>query len=187
MEGDVVVDERGGAGLEVVDGVERRGEVGARGVDGEGDGPAPALHQRRQVVQEAVVGVRRVGDGLPAAEALGRRHVVVEHPEVALLGQVVARRLVVAVHDVLERRGRRRRGVGCRLGGGDVERRRRGVPRGVGASLPRARSPRVARHRPVAWKSQGRRERPVRGRVEIGRPIKNGADGLVEVLGGGRG
>ena len=89
VEGGVVLDQRRLQALAVVEHrLDRRHVVVAGSEDGNRDGPLPALEQRLQVVQEGVLAVRRVRDGLVAPEFLLGPDVVVEDPVVAapLLG-----------------------------------------------------------------------------------------------------
>ena len=84
MEGHEVLDEAGAEAIAVViDGLQGRHVIVAGSVDGNWDRALPALKQRLEVVQEGVLAVRRVGDGLVAAKRPLCPDVVVEDPVVA--------------------------------------------------------------------------------------------------------
>lgn len=120
VERDVLGHERRQAVARPADGVQRRLEVGARRVHGQRDGPAPPLQQRLQVVQEGVVGVRRVRDRLPAVEGAVGAHVVVQHPEVAPLRHARLASAVEALDHFAQRLLALRHGL--RVGRGRVDR-----------------------------------------------------------------
>lgn len=79
-----------------------------RGVQGDAQRRHPTLQQRNQIVEERVVGVRRISDGLEASQRpVARPHVILEHPEVAALHRL---RKVFAV-EALDQSPKRRRRV----------------------------------------------------------------------------
>lgn len=88
VERDILPDEMRfrGAVPQILDRIHRGRIIRAGRVQCDTYGRRPTLQQRNQIVQERVVGVRRVSDRLEAAQRpVTRPDVVLQHPEVAAL------------------------------------------------------------------------------------------------------
>lgn len=98
MKGDQLGDQRAATVSRVLDGVEGRREVCARGVHCNRYRRSPSLQQRLQIVQERVIRVRGVRHAFPTSHRYAHRHVIIEDPVITSLRPSRFQGFFVALH-----------------------------------------------------------------------------------------
>ena len=101
MEGDQLGDQWAATVSRVLDGVESRRKVCPRGVHRDRYRGPPSFKQRFQIIQKRVIGVRGVGNALPASHRHAHRHIIVQDPVITPLRPPRFHRFFVARHSFL--------------------------------------------------------------------------------------